>query len=256
MELDLGLEPQDPSILEWARAQGICVNYETELSRITTFQSLSNDDFNRHLHEPSDATITTAVNELVKERLTVNKDTALLLKAVHPLHDVPATDPSVTSRPRRRHDLKQELPVLRSDHELDLLNFGNTAVPNLLKLQIPFEITIQENDEGFEWPTKYLDYPARCDARVRTEKLTISRDVLVYLQDTMRDTYSPEDGQKLEVQSLVRKHVCGNLAQIRLLNEAESYHPAYYAAFTSTISVIRTIYSILAYEPPTIGSRE
>ncbi|KAI4623013.1 uncharacterized protein J4E87_006106 [Alternaria ethzedia] len=205
MELDLGLDTSEPSVLEWARAQGVCVNYETELLHIRHLQSPSDDEFDRHLHEPSDATIDTVVSGLVKEKLTVNKNTALLLKAAHALQDELASDLTVTNSRTWRRDLRQELPVLRSDHELDLLNFGGTVVPDFKNLQIPSEITVEENDEGFGWPTRYLDYPAQCDAQVKVEKLAISREVLVYLQDTIRDAYVPEDGQRLEAESLIRK---------------------------------------------------
>ncbi|KAI4934370.1 hypothetical protein J4E85_002226 [Alternaria conjuncta] len=205
MELDLGLDTSEPSVLEWARAQGVCVNYETELLHIRHLQSPLDDEFDPHLHEPSDATIDTVVSGLVKEKLTVNKDTALLLKAAHALQDELASDLTVTDSRTWRRDLRQELPVLRSDHEFDLLNFGGTVVPDFKNLQIPSEITVEENDEGFGWPTRYLDYPAQCDAQVKVEKLAISREVLVYLQDTIRDAYVPEDGQRLEAESLIRK---------------------------------------------------
>ncbi|KAI4689948.1 uncharacterized protein J4E84_004129 [Alternaria hordeiaustralica] len=208
MELDLGLDTSEPSVLEWARTQGVCVNYETELLHIRHLQSPLDDEFDRYLHEPSDATIDTAVSGLVKEKLTVNKDTALLLKAAHALQDELASDLTVTNSRTWSRDLRQELPVLGSDHELDLLSFGDTPVPDFKNSQIPSEITVEENDEGFGWPTRYLDYPAQCDARVKAEKLAISREVLVYLQDTVRDAYVPEDGQRLEAESLIRKQVC------------------------------------------------
>ncbi|KAI4952280.1 hypothetical protein J4E91_003742 [Alternaria rosae] len=187
MELDLGLDTPEPSVLEWARAQGVCVNYETELPHIRDTQLPSDDEFGRHLHEPSDATITTAVSELIKEKLTVNKDTALLLKAAHSLQDELAKDSTVNVSRMWRRDLRQELPMLQSDHELDFLNFGHTAVPDFKNLQIPSEITVDQNDEGFEWPTTYIVYPAQCDAQAKAEKFAISREVLVFLQDTIRD---------------------------------------------------------------------
>ncbi|KAI4623704.1 hypothetical protein J4E80_003516 [Alternaria sp. BMP 0032] len=205
MELDLGLDSSEPSVLEWARAQGVCVNYETELLHIRHLQSPLDDEFDPHLHEPSDATIDAAVSGLVKEKLTVNKDTALLLKAAHALQDELASDLTVINSRTWGRDLRQELPVLPSDHELDVLNFGDAAAPDFKNLRIPYEVTVEESDEGFGWPTKYLDYPAQCEAQIRAEKLAITRDVLVYMQDTIRDAYVPEDGQKLEMESLIRK---------------------------------------------------
>jgi hypothetical protein len=208
MELDLDLDLQEPSILEWARAQGICVNYKTELLHTGKLQAPSNDDYDQHLHDPSDTTIANAVSALTKERLTVNTDTALLLKAAQSLQEETVADLPAIDSWKRIRDLKHELPVLRSDHELDLLNFGNIAVPDFKDLQIPSETVAQENDEGFQWPTQYLTFPAQCDEQVKAEKLAISREVLVYLQDTIRDVYVPEDGIEVEAESSIREQVC------------------------------------------------
>jgi hypothetical protein len=208
MELDLDLDLQEPSMLTWARAQGICVNYKTELLHAGKLHAPPSDDYDQHLQDPSDTTIANAVSALIKERLTVNTDAALLLKATHSLQEATVTDAPTIDSWKRIRDLKHELPVLRSDHDLDLLNFGNIAVPDFRDLQIPSDTVVQDNDEGFEWPTKYSIFPAQCDAQVKAEKLAISREVLVYLQDTIRDAYVPEDGIGVEAESSIRRQVC------------------------------------------------
>ncbi|CAG5163354.1 uncharacterized protein ALTATR162_LOCUS6417 [Alternaria atra] len=226
MELKFDPDPisqeQDPSILEWARAQRACVDYETELLYTGNFLVPSNDDFDRYLHDPSNATIISAVSALIKERLAVDKNAALLLKAVHSLREVPTTDPSATSSQMWIRGLKQELPVLQSDHQLDLLSFGNLAVPDFKTLQIPSEVTVEQNDEGFGWPTKYFSYPAQCDAQVKAEKLAVTREVLAYLQEAIRDAYIPEDGEKIEAEGMIRKQVGKALVSIRLLTMQKS----------------------------------
>ncbi|KAG9194587.1 hypothetical protein G6011_04622 [Alternaria panax] len=209
MEEELDLEPilqeQEPSTLELARTQGACVDYETELLINGKLQVPANDDYDQHLHDPSDAAIATSVSTLIKERLTVNKEATILLKAVHSLREVHATESLATDSRAWIRDLKQELPVLQSDYELDMLNFGNLAVPDFKDLQIPPETTVEQNDEGFEWPAKYFAYPAQCDAQVKAEKLAVKRDILVCLQEAIRDTYVPGDGEKIEAESATQK---------------------------------------------------
>jgi hypothetical protein len=248
MELELDLDPvlqeREPSILEWARAQGVCINYNTEPLINVEPQAPSNEDYDRHLHDPSDATITTAVSTLIKERLTVNKHAALLLKSAHSLKEVPVTDMSTTDSRMRIRGLKQELPVLQTDHELDLLDFGNTAVPDFKNLQIPSEATVEQNDEGFGWPTKYFAYPAQCDAQVKAEKLAVSREVLVHLQEAIRDAYVPEDGERVEAESMIRKQVRKAFADICILNDTETDPPACHTTVAPTISSTDTLYPI------------
>ncbi|KAL1798771.1 hypothetical protein ACET3X_002808 [Alternaria dauci] len=215
-ELDPMLQEQEPGTLEWAQRQGACVDYETELLHIGRLQVPASDDYDRHLHDPSDATITSALSTLLKERLTVEKEAASLLKAVHSLQEVHAVELSAISSQISIRKLKQELPVLQTDHELDLLNFGSLAVPDFRNLRIPSEITAEQNDEGFGWPAKYFAYPAQCDAQVKAEKLAITREVLVCLQEATTDAYVPEGGEQMEAESTIQKQVGKALTDIRL----------------------------------------
>src|SRR6185295_13941652 len=112
------------------------------------------------------------ISELTKERLSLSKDAALLLKSICLMQKAPENEILPHSDDYRRASrLKQEAPVLRSDPELDLLHFGSTDIPSFSDLRIPFEIIDTENNEGFEWSTAYLAYPAQCDERAKTEKL-------------------------------------------------------------------------------------
>ena len=195
-------EEEEPSPLEYARSHGICVDYTTESLLIFDFDQLSKDDMNRDLCSPTDASIANATRALTKERLTVNREVVLFLKAVHSLQEGLAVDLSVIEGRQRALGLKQELPVLDSDYELDLLRFGNATNPDFGKLQIPSEIVIEQNDEGFEWPSKYLTYPAHYDAQVKADKLAVSKGVLVHLQEAIRDAYVPEDSEVIKAEAL------------------------------------------------------
>lgn len=206
MELDV--EEEEPSVIEYARSHGICVDYTTDQLRVDNVLVPPDDGFYQDLRDPPDADITNAVRELTKERLAVNKDAVLLLKAVHSFREPLATDvPAIDGR-RRILALKQELPVLPSDYELDMLKFGSAAMPNFKHLRIPSEVTNEESDEGFEWPAKYLAYPAQSDEKVKAEKIAVSREALVYLQGAIRDDYTAADLDLTKAESLIYKSVC------------------------------------------------
>lgn len=206
--MDVDVDDDELSVIEYARAYGICVDYTTESLQIDTIPGPSDADYDQEFKDPSDAFVTNVISGLVRERLTINKNAALLLKAIHSWQD-PLTTESIKADGRRRFlGLKQELPILRSDYELDLLTFGKAIVPSLMNLRIPSEVTDEEQDEGFEWPAKYFGYPAQCEEMIRAEKMTVSREALVHLQDAIRNSYVAQDAEKINDESMVHKPVC------------------------------------------------
>lgn len=208
MELDAAEE--ELVGLQYARHHNLCKDYTAELLPLADIGLPDGtiDLDNQDLGGPSLASIINALRVLTKERLTVSRDTALLLKAVHSLQEAPTETNVATNRRAWRRSLERELPVLSSDHELDLLKFGDTKLPDFRNLRLPSELIEDENDEGFQWPLKYLNYPAQCDNQVRAEKLTVSRQVLVHLQHAIRDDYMPEDHETARQLELDNKPVC------------------------------------------------
>lgn len=204
--MELEVEEDELSPLEYARHHGLCKAYESEKLDLANVHSLADDTFDQDLWGLSDESVTNALRGLTKERLAVNKDAVLLLKAIHELRDGPQNLLTADGR-KGKLGLKLELPLLRTDDELDLLSFGNATVPDLRNLNIPSEILRDEKDEGFEWPAKYFAYPTQCDELVKGEKLAVSREVLVHLQDALRDPYNPEDYEMIMVQSYGYKPV-------------------------------------------------
>ncbi|RMZ72579.1 nucleoporin nup49 [Pyrenophora seminiperda CCB06] len=198
IELELDLAPiSQPSIIDYARSQGICVDYTTEPLQSVGIEAPSSASIDRDFYNLSDVTVADTTQALTKERLTINRDAILFLKSTYSLQNAPILDTSAEARRRWMLGLKLELPILKSDYELDLLSFGSTASPDLRKLQIPSEVIVKQNDEGFDWPTKYLDYPAQCDAKVKAEKISVSKDTLIYLQNTVKDAWIQEDSESI-----------------------------------------------------------
>jgi len=208
-------EQEDPTVLEYARFHGLCTDYLLEQPCIDDIPIPSSDCFEADLRDPVDFSVTNDVaSDLTKERLTVNKEVALLLRAIQPLEMPDGNTLQPSDGWRRAKRLKVEVPVLRSDEELDLLNFGCTDIPSFSKIRIPYELVDVEKDEGVEWPKKYYDYPAQCDKKARVEKLAISRDDLVFLGDMVKDHWTPDVSEHIKEESLEYMRVCVSMAEM------------------------------------------
>jgi hypothetical protein len=238
--VDLDFEEQeDPTVLEYARFHGLCTDYLLEQPHIKDVPIPSNDCFESDLRDHADSSLTNnAASELTKERLTVDKEVALLLRAIQQ-QQVPDEYTLLPSDDwRRAKKLKVEVPILKSDEELDLLSFGCTDTPSFSKLRIPYELIDVEKDEGFEWPKKYSDYPAQCNKQARAAKLSVSRDDLLFLGDMVKDHWTPEVSEQIKEESLKYMRVCVSMAQgeftdhcrIRLFNRLHrrSFHCHHY----------------------------
>lgn len=206
-------DEEEPSVLEYAREQGICIDYTSELPRlIVNFLSLKSaiDHDPRDLFDNDLTNAVAAATKIVtKQRLTVTKDVALLLKSILTPWEPPKDDTLISDERQRILNMKQELPVLQTDAELDQLDFGTRVEPNLrdLRTRLPSEDLDNENDEGFEWPAKYFAYPARCDAMIKDEKFAVTKDVLTVLQRAVRDEFMPEYHEQIISEGLEDKKV-------------------------------------------------
>ncbi|KAL1597765.1 hypothetical protein SLS60_008252 [Paraconiothyrium brasiliense] len=206
LDLELGVIEIEPTVLEYARFHGLCSDFTKELATCYNSFSLSDETFDLDLEDPNDApSLTNPADELTKERLSVSKEAAMLLRSVHFLAQEPPNLLLIPDGRRRILGLKQELPILRTDNELDLLAFGSTVEPSFTDLKIPLEAIDEENDEGLECPSRYAAYPKQCDERAKNEKLGVSRETLLYLQEAIRDSHSPEDSEIIKSEGLVHR---------------------------------------------------
>jgi hypothetical protein len=248
MEFDL--DDEELSVLDYARRHKLCEPYNTGKLHVGSLPVPTNDDLDWDLCDLSNDSITNATNALTRERLAVSKDAALLLRTVHELQQAPMKEEVNVDRRQWMLGLRQELPVLRTDTEFDMLNFGSIAIPNFQDLKIPFEIIDEDRDEGFAWPAKYLAYPAQCEERIKAEKLAVSRDVLLHLQDSISDPYTSEDDEKIKEEGLIYRLVGEAYVPYDITNSVEHRTPARYSTFTSAIATTNTLYTIISRKPP------
>jgi len=244
MEVDL--DDEGRSALDYARYHGLCTPYDREKTYHGNLPAPSGDDFDRDLWDPSNMSIANTVNTLTRERLAVNKHVIFLLKAVHELQQEPLDDGLTLDRYQRIRSLKLELPVLRTDNELDLLYFGSSAVPDFKDLRMPLETIDQEDGEGFEWPTTYVAYPIQWDKKIKAEKFAVSKDVLLHLRDAITDAYTNDDYEKIKEESLQYKPVGEASASMNITKSIERCMPARYSAITTTVATIDTLHTVFA----------
>lgn len=265
MELELQLpffEPQpdvsEPSVLEYAREQGICVDYTTELPRLIDMcLSLKGGidreprgQFDRDPQDDFDQDVTNAARALTRQRLALNKEAVFLLKSVLTLQQRP-DDNVLATDGRQIRILKLELPVLQTDNELDMLHFGTRVEPDLrdLRTRIPSEDVDEDNDEGFSWPVKYAMYPAQCDAKLKSEKLAITRDALAFLQNAAKAESPTQDEARIVAEEIQYSRVGARLVLIHVLIGAEFGTAIPDAAAAAAVAAVDALCTLFACKP-------
>jgi hypothetical protein len=250
-------EQDEPTVLEYARFHGLCTDYLLEHPCVNNIPTPTSDCFEADIREPANSSGTDATaSELRKERLTITKEAAFLLRTIHSLQQPSDKDLLLPSDNwRRAKTLQVEVPILTSDEELDLLNFGCTDTPSFSNLRIPFELVDVEEDEGFEWPMKYYEYPAQCDKQAKAEKLAISRDHLLFLGNMIKDHHKCADSEKIKEDCLNYTRVCVGAVVWTWLTTIEPGFPACLTTPPSTVTAIDTLCSFFARQPPRTALR-
>lgn len=193
-------DEDDMSVLQYARHHGLCkdflseeyINRELLLPSPSGSQGDAEDDLNA-------ADPCLPIELAPKERLVVDKEAASFLKAIFTLQHAEGYQETTTSR-HRTVDLKQELPILKTDDELDLKRFGKRAIPDLSTIHTLSEPV--DNKKGLEWSTADHDLPAQYDARADAEKLEITRDALLYLQATLKEPFTISSKEEIALAEL------------------------------------------------------
>ncbi|OAG10236.1 uncharacterized protein CC84DRAFT_1138602 [Paraphaeosphaeria sporulosa] len=210
MELDLELDviEHEPTVLEYARFHGLCSDFTHELPQCYNNVSISDETFDRDLQDPKDVlALTNPADELKRERFAVTKEAAMILKSAISLAAAPHDLPLLANEKMRILNLKLEVPILRTDNELDLLEFGSAVMPSFDDLKIPLVPIDEENEEGLEWPSRYSGYPAQCTDRAKSEKLGVSRETLLHLQNAIKDFHLLEDSENIKQEALSYRKV-------------------------------------------------
>jgi hypothetical protein len=102
---------------------------------------------------------------------------------------LPSADSSRRSRGKRL-----ELPLLKTDHEIDCKEFARREgfEIKLKDVKLPLEMIDDERDEGLEFPTGSWDRGAELIEELSREKLSVKKETLFYIQDALKIEWDGE----------------------------------------------------------------
>lgn len=121
------------------------------------------------------------------EKLAFSKDALLLLESATKTADgVETISHEFAFDTHRIRSMKQEVPEIRTDHELDMMDFGRPSMPDLENNFMPMILIDEEADEGLTWPLRYKTLPTEFTKRSESESLAVPSDALVFLRDTLQ----------------------------------------------------------------------
>lgn len=177
-------EDDEPSILEYSRFYGLTTDHRSANALSTLV--------GKHIVDPAtDETalfqITANVAPPAPERLSAGKEAVAFLSSIRADQlDSSEFADELIPKTHRRRKLKIEEPLLRSDHTLDMQQFGGWIIPDLANERLPLEKVNDEEDEGLVWPSKYDELRSSAANKSESEKLVVSKDILLYLNGVLQ----------------------------------------------------------------------
>lgn len=187
--------PPEPSLLDYARFYGLARDHlATNPAQLDLpFAREASDGPSLDTEEPDDQIrLPVPAPFEARERLSASRDAAVLLTWVRrPVAEDDFEYPHVQARPGSKR-LKLELPVLRTDHDLDMQQHITPILPDLDRLDTALEPPDADADEGLTWPRAAYALSTQLRTHAREERLCVSKDVLLYLQGIVK---APIGGQ-------------------------------------------------------------
>ena len=202
-------QEQEPSVLEYARFYGLTTDYRDVKPLGPSIQ----DDCPLVLDEdPTLFHITAGIATPIPERLTISREAAKFLSCVGSKQHRPSmVDDGLIEKTHRIRDMKMEIPLLYTDHVLDMRQFGGLLTPNLVNEHLPLEYLDDELDEGLEWPSKYQELHLNAAKKSETEKLSVSKDILIYMKDVLSQHETGGQLSTVDSGDFIYKRVCSQL---------------------------------------------
>ncbi|KAF6229028.1 hypothetical protein HO133_007142 [Letharia lupina] len=198
----------EPPIIDYARFYALVQNHleHDPLQALTLPENLGS--FDSLLDDPPELFHIQLTNVKVpEERLAIDAGAASFLSSIAESvkYSPSQSDQDLGIERHRVRRMKHELPLLRSDHDIDVLRFAAPIVPDLENEFLPFETADVEEDEGLEWPSSYDALPDQFAKKSRSEKIEASEGDFLYLQQTLKFRFEGVDHGALEVDELSYK---------------------------------------------------
>ncbi|KFY07586.1 hypothetical protein V492_07001 [Pseudogymnoascus sp. VKM F-4246] len=192
-------EDQEELIVEYARFHGLSINPLRDplpLSHIESlFHTYEKNISDSHLKQIEYRPIPEA-----DEHLTIDKGAEILLAGASGVFLDQNTIDKITkaaSTVLKRRKLKLELPLLKTDPDTDIRAFKQQQNPCISDANFIYEPLDNEKDEGLQWSSRFVNLPKAVLKECSTERITVTRETMVYLQDGLKDSWSREDTNEL-----------------------------------------------------------
>lgn len=201
---------KEPTLLDYARYYGLAVPVD-KVDPLSDF--LASNPPHLDLSDPPGCPGTSVLTSplletLLHEKIVVSRNVAQhLARSLKPPEHI-----SWAGLNEYRHlkDLRAELPLLPTDHEVDVMQFiaeAKRPTPNLRDLKfIPVD---EENDEGLAFPRRYLEAADNIHKQIAKEKLDTTREVLSTTRRLLDRRPNPET-EKQMVKDDLRYHRVGH----------------------------------------------
>ena len=173
-------QDDEPSVLEYARFYGLTVNY---LATCPIQQCIRDLDRIESDDEPMLLEAEGSPAQIQNERILIPKNALALLSNVTTAQGQVLHDGLPLPKIHRSRDMKVELPLLRTDPEVDMQDHPHRVMPELAKELIPLEKVEDGKDESLQWSGCSHSLPAKVNAKLASELLTISKNTILYLQE-------------------------------------------------------------------------
>lgn len=198
-------QKEEPSLLDYARFHELAIDHRA----IDLFELVPPLIENHGIdldNAPTASRFTLHDNVEYSEKIQSSKAVLEFLASVLKPPPKPLWDAYLPDRYRIQH-MRQELPLLGTDNELDLREFGRKRIlPDLSEVELTPCKTDEEKDGGLTWPARYHDLYDTLLARVGSEKLDTTRKALQLVQSSMRDEYT-QDVERALMDSVLHKKV-------------------------------------------------
>ena len=236
----------EPSLLDYARFYGLTRNH---LEQIPLQDVVYPSDFLAKLEDPPGAFQIDALQSGIPlETLSLDRDAAILLTSIkqssasnEPLgfdeYNIPDS--------HRARNVKLELPLLRTDHESDMLDFRYRGMRDLAEEHLPLESVDEENDEGLSWPIRFFRLPEEFNQKLESEKLDITKDTLLYLQRVLQLHREGGIHDRFEYDEKPYKRVSYLRGAATTLMNKEQCSRSSVTTSASSITITQALYSII-----------
>ncbi|KAI9709526.1 MAG: hypothetical protein M1820_003286 [Bogoriella megaspora] len=134
-----------------------------------------------------------------KEKITLDRDAVAYLQWISLLpQKALSTEQYLQGRRQYYSQLRLELPLLKTDHELDIRALQPAHPLDVVyEENLPPEELNNESDESLHWSVIHYELPALYGSQIKGEKISVARESLLYLQSSIIDAFTDQDEQSI-----------------------------------------------------------